>query len=105
MPVTEGWPCEFYSQHDKSRGPHCYSASMSRGDLVRVVGQVRGQSRRNEIGEVSDIWDVLLVPGDKVTRNADQLKEARPGWYIAYAPDIWLGNTGWHDIEWRPEGN
>jgi hypothetical protein len=100
-PVTEGWPCEFYSRHNRSRGPHCYSQSQGEGDGVLVMGQVRGQSRRNEIGQVSDIWDVILLPPRKATRNAEYL-EHRGDMFVAYAPDIWLGNTGWHGIEWRP---
>ncbi len=98
--VTEGWPCEFRTRHDRSSGPYCYSRNPGRklGERVKVIGQLRGQPIRNDIGQVSDIWDVIWLPKSLATRNQHLLREAREGQcYYAYAPDMWLGNIGVRD--------
>ncbi|MBP9827500.1 hypothetical protein KBC99_03415, partial [Candidatus Saccharibacteria bacterium] len=42
--VTEGWPCEFVSKHDRSSGPYCYcEVGQQQGDKLMVIGQIRGQ--------------------------------------------------------------
>jgi len=97
--VTEGWPCEFYSRHERTAGPHCYcETGVKPGDWVQVVAQVRGQMITNEIGHRSDIWDVILLPREKATRNVGLLVPADQESYYGLASDMWLGNTGWHGI-------
>lgn len=109
LPVTEGWPCEYYDAHSKGRGPHCVERNRPDGDWIQVVGQVRGQRLRSEHvlasgeHESSDIWDVVEVPVEKLRADAPALVESSAKYYaLAYAPDIWLGNTGWHDIVYDP---
>lgn len=97
--VTEGWPCEYYVPRNQSTGPYCIGKSSGRGDWVRVIGQVRGQLITNEIGQSSDVWDVILITRQTAVRNNWRLQ--RFGYtdlWIAYAPDMWLGNTGRRNI-------
>lgn len=105
--INTGWPCEHYRPHNKPAGPYCYSRTSHRGDLLRVVGQVSGdlcEELTNEIGQRSDIWNIVLVPSVRVLRNHSLLihvpagKENSGGYYYAFAPDIWLGNLGWRDM-------
>lgn len=115
--VTEGWPCEYYvpSSHKKpDDGPYCFDKAGKDGDWVRVIGQVRGQPITNDIGQVSDVWDVIKISDARATRNRELAESHRfvsmvdpgfidegPIFFIVYAPDIWLGNTGWHEIPWQ----
>jgi hypothetical protein len=121
--VTQGWPCEYYEPDSSSGGPYCLQPPPRRtpgemagpsdknsGDRILVVCQVTkidtGQAAetiRNEAGQSSDIWDMVAVPESHVSRNsvvAGRLSQVpgMPGFYEAYGPDIWLGNTGWHGI-------
>lgn len=75
------------------------------GDRVLVVCQVRvntTQAIHNEVGQASNIWDMVAVPRADISSDsaAGRLKQVAgmPGFYEAFGPDIWLGNTGWHDI-------
>lgn len=102
-PVTLGWPCEGYFQHDQHAGPHCYSNTPHDGDWVEVVGQVTGPIVTNERHEQSEVWDVIRIPLVRATRNQHLLGEAdSDGCVLVYAPDMWLGNTGLHFIPFSP---
>ena len=89
----EGYPCEYYDEGKFQTGPGEYCASRSKaiashrdqepGDYVNVECQVRGQEIRNEKGESSSIWN--RVENERI-------------YPPVYAPDMWLGNTGWNDI-------
>jgi hypothetical protein len=120
--VTDGWPCEYYDPKSASSGPYCIQPPSGRtptmmanpsnkdsGDRILVICQITklggraAQAIHNEAGQSSNIWDVVAVPAAHISRNSiavTQLSKApgMPGFYEAYGPDIWLGNTGWHDI-------
>lgn len=105
--VTDGWPCEFRSRHNRSAGPHCYcDGPDQQGDWVQVIGQVRGQMTQNEIGQQSDIWNVVVLPVQHATRNVNYLQviplDSGLTRYYAFAPDMWLGNTGWRNMPFKP---
>ncbi len=105
--VTDGWPCEFRSRHDRSAGPHCYCEGPDQpGHLVYVLGQVRGQMTQNEIGQQSDVWNVMMLPSQHATRNVDYLQviplDSGTTYYYAFASDMWLGNTGWRNMPFKP---
>lgn len=98
-PVTKNWPCEFYSLHLPLYGLAALSWRRRPGDRLQVIGQVHGPIVTNDIGEQSDIWDVVLIPPGQVVRNVENLTEFDSnGTPLGFASDIWLGNTGWHDI-------
>jgi hypothetical protein len=121
--VTDGWPCEYYEPNSTSNGPFCLQPPSRRtpseradpavrnsGDRVLVVCQVtqisKGQAAptiRNQVGKSSNIWDMVAVPGSYISRDSAaagrlSLVPGMPGFYEAFGPDIWLGNTGWHGI-------
>jgi hypothetical protein len=115
--VTDGWPCEYYGPNYSS-APSCtqppsrrtpsqtvHPTAKNSGDRVLVVCQVRvsvSQAIHNEAGQSSNIWDMVAVPESYISSDsaASRLNPVpgMPGFYEAYGPDIWLGNTGWHDI-------
>ncbi len=120
--VTNGWPCEYYGPNTSSE-PSCLQppsqrtpsemrdpANRNSGDRVLVVCQVTQISKEqvadtihNEVGQSSDIWDMVAVPKSYISTDstaAGHLHQVpgMPGFYEAYGPDIWLGNTGWHSI-------
>lgn len=115
--VTDGWPCEYYGPNFSS-APSCTSPRVGRtpsqmadpsvrnsGDRVLVVCQVRVSATviHNEAGKSSNIWDMVAVPESYISSDsaaAGRLNQVpgMPGFYEAFGPDIWLGNTGWHDI-------
>lgn len=120
--VTDGWPCEYYGPNYSSE-PSCVQPSTRRtasemadpkvkssGDKILVVCQLRqlgnGQpapSIRNQIGQSSNIWDMVAVPVAFISQDSPAVSQLipvphMPGFDEAFAPDIWLGNTGWHDI-------
>lgn len=121
--VTDGWPCEYYEPDSTSSGSFCLKPPPGRGpnemadpairnscDRILVICQVtiigKGQAAetiRNEIGQSSDIWDMVALPGSHISSDsvvAGRLSQipGMPGFYEAFGPDIWLGNTGWHSI-------
>jgi hypothetical protein len=121
--VTQGWPCEYYQQSSSSSGPYCLQppagrtagemanpAEKNSGDRLLVVCQATNmsngqaaQSIRNDAGQSSDVWDMVAVPADRVFRNNAAVNRLTPvpdmpGFYEAYGPDIWFGDTGWHNI-------
>lgn len=124
--VTQGWPCEYYQPSSASSGPYCLQPPTGRakgemanpgdknsGDRLLVVCQVTSigngqaaQTIRNDAGQSSDIWDMVAVPAARIFRNsvtADRMSQVpgMPGFYEAYGPDIWFGDTGWHNIPCR----
>jgi hypothetical protein len=120
--LTKGWPCEYYDPASASSGPYCVkpppgrapgemadSRNQNAGDRILVVcqamplGNTQGQLVHNQAGQASDIWDMIALPSSRLIPNdvlAGRLSQVpgMPGFYEAYAPDIWLGNTGWHGI-------
>lgn len=107
--ITEGWPCEFRSTRWRARwaGPYCVDCDDPAGDWVLVVGQVHGELVRNEhkladgTHESSDIWNRIKVPIEKLRPGIDPatLRIDATGMFVyGYVPDLWFGNTGWHDI-------
>lgn len=121
-PVTNGWPCEYYGP-STSQPASCVTPSAGRvakemadttikdsGDRLLVVCQTRqlgdGQSAQdihNQVGQDSDIWDMVAVPKEFISSDSPawgRLNQVpkMPGYYEAFAPDIWLGNTQWHSI-------
>jgi hypothetical protein len=120
--VTDGWPCEYYGPNYSSE-PSCTQpppgrtksemadpANKHSGDELLVICQLRqlsnGQATstiHNQNGQGSKIWDMVAVPAAFISPDspaASQLGQVpgMPGFYEAFAPDIWLGNTGWHEI-------
>ncbi len=115
--VTDGWPCEYYGPNSSSP-PSCVRPPARRttgemakpkvrnsGDRVLVVCQVSSkttQTIKNEIDQSSNIWDMVAVPGSYISPDSTAVQLSQiprmPGLYEAFAPDIWLGNTGWHGI-------
>jgi hypothetical protein len=106
-----------------ARGPFCLKpppgrmpnqradpADRNSGDRIYVICQVtnigKGQPAEpidNEIGQSSDIWDMVAVPRSRISSDSvvgGRLSQVpgMPGFYEAFGPDIWLGNTGWHNI-------
>ncbi len=103
--VTDGWPSEINPDHLIIQlQPSGYISAlhkMDHGDKVLVVGEVRGEIARDEVGNKSDLWYVIACPPDKVVRNAHLIKERdNEGNYIVYANSLWLGNTGSHGISY-----
>jgi hypothetical protein len=121
-PVTNNWPCEYYGPNASSE-PSCVQPSSRRrsaemadpadknsGDKLLVVCQLtqirKGgvtQTIHNEVGKSSDIWDMVAVPESEVSSNSPAFGRLHqvpgmPGFYEAFAPDLWLGNTGRHNI-------
>lgn len=120
--LTKGWPCEYYDPASASNGPYCItpppgrtpgemadSRNQNSGDRVLVVCQVmptgntQAQLVHNQAGQDSAIWDMIALPKSRLIPNdvlAGRLSQipGMPGFFEAYAPDIWLGNTGWHGI-------
>lgn len=121
--ITQDWPCEYYDPTSTASGPACLQPATGRtptemanaavkdsGDRILVVCQVTdisqgkpAQTLRNQAGQSSSIWDLVAVPASHVFRNNAAAAPLTPvprlpGFYEAYAPDIWLGNTGWHSI-------
>jgi hypothetical protein len=121
-PVTNNWPCEFYGPN-ASTEPSCVQppsgrtsaemadpADKNSGDKVLVVCQLTQISKgdptptiHNQVGKSSDIWDMVAVPASEVSSDSPAFGRLHqvhgmPGFYEAFAPDLWLGNTGWHNI-------
>jgi hypothetical protein len=124
--VTQGWPCEYYQPSSASSGSYCLQppagrakiemanpADKNSGDRLLVVCQVTSigngqaaQTIHNEAGQSSDIWDMVAIPEARILRNsvpAGRLSQVpgMPGFYEAYGPDIWFGDTGWHNVPCR----
>jgi hypothetical protein len=116
--VTDRWPCEYYGPNYSS-APSCLQPPSRRtssemwdptardsGDRLLVLCQVRGktaQTRHNDVGQSSKIWDMVAVPQSHISSDsaaASRLSQVpgMPGYYEAFGADIWLGNTGWHSI-------
>jgi hypothetical protein len=120
--ITDGWPCEYYGPNYSSQ-PTCTQpparrparemqdpANKDSGDRVLVVCQLRqlanGQPAPtiyNQVDQSSNIWDMVAVPAAHISPDSLALGQlnpvpSMPGFYEAFAPDIWLGNTGWHKI-------
>jgi hypothetical protein len=116
--VTDGWPCEYYGPNYSSE-PSCVRPPSRRtasemadpavrntGDRILVVCQVRGKTNQtvhNEVGQGSNIWDMVAVPASYISSDSAAVGRlsqvpGMPGFYEAYGPDMWLGNTGWHNI-------
>lgn len=98
--VTRGWPCEFYVPHKANASDATCTGKTARGDQVLVRCQVRSSNRRlgagaarNDLGQVSSIWDALVIPNLRVVNSQGHGQTP-----LFYANDIWLGNTGWHGI-------
>jgi hypothetical protein len=115
--VTQNWPCEYYDPTSVASGDACLqppsgrtsgemadAAMKNSGDRVFVLCQVRpAQNIHNGVGQSSDVWDMVAVPASHVFQNnaADTPLTpvpGMPGFYEAFGPDIWLGNTSWHRI-------
>ncbi len=101
--VTDGWPTEpDYADYKYIKRNYVLDDPDMVDNYVRVIGQVRSQMTVNEIGQKSDIWDVIAIPPEKATRNTHLIAETdADGNYIVYASDLWLGNTGWRDIPYE----
>jgi hypothetical protein len=119
--VTNEWPCEYYGPNH-SASPSCITpppgrarslmadpATKDSGDRLLVLCQTRtqgigsaAQDIYNQVGQDSDIWDQVAVPKAYISSDSPALGlspvPGMPGFYKAYAPDMWLGNTGWHNI-------
>jgi hypothetical protein len=119
--VTNGWPCEYYGPNHSS-SPSCVAPPKGRataqmanpadkesGDRLLVLCQTKTQGNglaaqdiRNQVGQDSDIWDRVAVPKAYISSDSPAVGlspvPGMPGFYQAYAPDMWLGNTGWHSI-------
>lgn len=120
--VTNGWPCEYYGPNHSS-SPSCIAPPKGRataqmanpadkgsGDRLLVLCQTRMQGNghaaqdiHNQIDQDSDIWDMVAVPQTYISPDSPAWGElsqvpGMPGFYEAYAPDMWLGNTSWHSI-------
>jgi len=119
--VTDGWPCEYYGPNHSS-APSCLRPPAGRtplemadpglrtsGDRLWVLCQtthlatgVLAQTIRNQVGQSSDIWDMVALPSSHLSPDSPASGLAQVpgmrGFYEAFAPDIWLGNTGWHYI-------
>lgn len=120
--VTQGWPCEYYDPASTVSGGTCLQPPSGRtpaemadaavkdsGDRVLVLCQVTeisagepAQNVSNSTGQSSDIWDMIAVPAADVSHKDTAAPltavPGMPGFYEAFGPDIWLGNTHWHDI-------
>lgn len=105
--VTVDWPCEQYGPHDTSRGTACYAEEWRDGDWLQVIGQVKGKLVTNdnpEDRESSDVWNVVEVSPEHLKPGAGaQLSRGPSGGYIVYFADVFMGNTGWHDIPWKED--
>lgn len=120
--VTDGWPCEYYGPN-RSSTPSCTlppprrkpseladSADKNSGDRLLVLCQTTHLGRdgtaatiHNQVTQGSNIWDMVAVPKSYISRDspaAGHLTEvsAMQGFYQAFGPDMWFGNTGWHGI-------
>jgi hypothetical protein len=119
--VTDGWPCEYYGPNPSSE-PSCTKPPATRarsqmadpvvmnsGDRLLVVCQVTqiGNGRpaetiSNSVEQSSNIWDMVAVPASYISPDSPAQGLAQvpdmPGFYEAFAPDMWLGDTGSHDI-------
>jgi hypothetical protein len=123
--VTDGWPCEYYGPNHSS-APSCIRPPSRRtpsemadravrdsGDRLLVLCQTARLSTgraagaiRNQVGQSSDIWDMVALPKSYISSDSPAIGKLTqvsrmPGFYQAFAPDIWLGNTGWHRIACR----
>jgi len=120
--LTQGWPCEYYDPASAAGGQYCLKPPPGRtasemadahnvnsGDRILVfcqvthIGSAQAQLVQNQEKQASRIWDMIALPRSRLAPNdvlAGKLSQVpgMPGFYEAYAPDIWLGNTGWHDI-------
>ncbi len=123
--VTRGWPCEYY-RPDSPNGAYCLRPPIGRtpiemadaanklsGDRLLVICQTsridngpRAQLIHNDAGQRTRIWDMVAVSRQRIAYNSTVAHSLRPipgmkGFYAAYTSDLWLGNTGWHDIPCR----
>lgn len=120
--VTNNWPCEYYGPNS-SVPPSCVTPPLGRtrdeianaavkdsGDRLLVLCQTTrlddgqaAQDIHNQIGQDSRVWDVVAVPKAYISPDSPawgRLTQVRdmPGFYEAFAPDMWLGDTGSHGI-------
>ncbi len=105
MTITKGHPCEYYLPSTKSG--YCASKNLP-PDAISVVCQVHGKlppgvtgdtTITDDSGHSSDIWDEIIVPIDDMVGDKTGLKPSQDGeGYLAYGSDLWLENTGWHNI-------
>jgi hypothetical protein len=115
--LTNGWPCEYYGPNYSSE-PSCVRPPRQRtpgemadpsqrnsGDRVLIICQVRSQATqdiRNQVGQSSNIWDMVAIPASYISPDSPAGRLRRvpgmPGFYEGFAPNMWLGNTGWHHI-------
>ncbi|MBW3538583.1 hypothetical protein KY386_03790 [Candidatus Parcubacteria bacterium] len=110
--VNEGWPCEYYALNVViKQGTDCSQSHSVLGDEVQIECQVRGDDTlgegtiQNDKQERSNIFDVVIIPKDKVVRGVEQLEPTPDGsGYFALGADMWLGNTGWHGIPCQSSG-
>ncbi len=110
--VTQGWPCEYYSSRSVSScayPPHRPESEVwdpnnkNSADRVLIICQVYGQPIKNDDAQVSAIWDLVALPKSEAVVSSGSSASllpvhGMPGFYESYAPDMWLGNTGWHHI-------
>ncbi len=103
--VTKGHPCEFYLP--STRSGYCEAKTLP-ADTVSVICQVHGKlpagmrgetALTDDAGHSSDIWDQIVVPLEDFTGDKTGLKASPDGeGYLAFGSDLWLENTGWHNI-------
>lgn len=88
--LTRNWPFELWKPPNGSRVG---------GHYVKVIRQVRGEGVRNEILQYSDVWNLILIPKEHIDPRTRHLTDQDPEddrYYLGFAADLWLGNTGWH---------
>lgn len=98
--LTKGWPCEFYVPNKPHTDDTSCTGKSAHGDTILVRCQVRSANHqlgvgaaRNDAGQVSTIWDAVVIPNLRVVNSQGHGQTP-----LFYANDIWLGNTGWHAI-------
>ena len=102
-PVTLNWPSEYYCPHLRTHGPGGFSWWPHEGDWLEVIGQVRGPRCTNDVGDTSDIWDVVRIPAEQVVRNQHNIIHFdTDGTSLGFVCDLWLGHTGWHGLPYQP---
>jgi len=103
--VTKGYPCEYFAKTTSSG--YC-QGDTTEGFLFHVVCQVHGQlppgaigdtNLTDEAGHFSDIWDRIVIPLGALKGSKAPLVPSPDGeGYLEYGADLWLENTGWHNI-------
>ena len=102
--INKHWPHEAVWKHWLS------PVFPSSGNWVQVAGQVLGEVLHDEAGHWSGLWNVVLVPLHQFRRRArrfgheyQQVTRNGQTFFVTYASDLWMGNTGWHGIPYQPE--